>query len=332
MRVAAGPIFVSLALLPFLMAPWARADDEPRTAATVTAEPKSAAGPSDEAVRSADKQAVATPLAPAESHRRRFLKKGRLSDVRSSSQQAPQVAPIAVTELPWERLQQLCSGDAAPEPMILVPSTLAEAMRRVALWGDSCPFCGHVHASKDAAEAQQLPSPESKVTKGKLLTSEPADDTASEKPTAQPLVAGEPAQVILDTQKRIGKSVLEGTEFSGSPELLIQWIRVLDEENRRRQAALDENTRAEITVVSDEDESVTPRSQVGALREACRDLQQVADLLEEQNLFDSADSIRSFAEVLRRQSRQKLSQSEPAADETAPDDCRSEPRHANSKR
>ncbi len=266
---------------------------------------------------------------PTESHRRHASKKKHIEQAPPESQLILRAEPIATTETPMERLQRLCAGEVELPTPVIVSSTLAGAMRRVATWGDYCPFCGQAHAEKPAPAAQR-PAAAPKVTQ-KLLTVAASEDVREAPPSAQPLRPGEPAQVILDTQKRIGKSVLEGTEFGGSPELLIQWIRALDEENRLRQAALDEGTRTQLTAVPDE-ECVTQRSQVEALRTACHELGEVADLLEEQNLFDAADSIRGFADVLRRQSRQKLAESESDANNT-PDatEPHTEPRHASSK-
>ena len=191
-------------------------------------------------------------------------------------------------------------------------STLAEAIRRLAGWGDSCPMCGRPHAddenAADAGVVLKAPAGERPILSYHRLARQ-----AGDAPSPEALRAGEPAQVILDTQKRLGKSVLEGTEFSGSPELLVQWIRALDEENHRRQAAPPAASPYEsIEVALEEDLPVTAHSQIVALREACRQLQQAADVLEEQNLFESADALRTAADGLRRQSREKLGESEQA--------------------
>lgn len=206
---------------------------------------------------------------------------------------------------PLERLEELRGDEVVLQP-IIVRSTLADAMRRVALWGDCCPICGHSpsgnkHKPADAHHGGE-PLPRQQVL-------DVEDAKPVQEPAPAPLRAGEPAQVILDTQKRLGKSVTDGTEFGGSPELLIQWIRILDEENRRRQLAMEEADREEPLVPLGDDLSAKPHAQVEALRQASRQLQEAADLLEEQNLFEAADSLRGFADVLRHQSRHKLSQS-----------------------
>jgi hypothetical protein len=230
-----------------------------------------------------------------------------------------------VSETPIERLQQLCSGDVVLQP-IIVRSTLAEAMRRVALWGDCCPMCGHPASEKEPAAAPPS-EPSNRLTQKRMLDVEESDAKQEKDASGEPLRAGEPAQVILDTQKRLGKSVTDGTEFGGSPELLIKWIRILDEENRRQQLALEETLRSEPADESDEEEVMDLRSQVDTLRQACHQLQETADLLEEQNLFESADSIRGFADALRRQSRHKLQELDATGDESA-----SLPRHARPTR
>jgi hypothetical protein len=231
-------------------------------------------------------------------------------------------ATLAETaDAPIERLQELCSGEVVLQP-IIVHSTLAEAMRRVALWGDCCPLCGRSPLGKDQ-NAVEMHRPTDSLTRRKVLDIEVPDAVPTREAAPAPLRAGEPAQVILDTQKRLGKSVTDGTEFGGSPDLLIQWIRILDEENRRQQLALEETEQVEVSEPCGEDARGTARSQVEALRLACRQLQEAADLLEEQNLFESADSLRGIADVLRRQSRHRLSQDSPV-DETPT----GQPRHA----
>lgn len=184
------------------------------------------------------------------------------------------------------------------------PLTLTEAMRRVAGWGESCPLCGKPHAVEGDATAILPATPVPEVGQQELDYSG-VGKQASNAPSPNSLRAGEPAQIILDTQKRLGNSVLEGTEFSGSPELLIQWIRALDEENRRRQPQQHLQFES-IPVTVAEDLPVTPQSQVAALRDACRQLQEAADLLEDQNLFESADSLRAAADSLRHQAREKV--------------------------
>ncbi|HWB11105.1 MAG TPA: hypothetical protein VG826_17890 [Pirellulales bacterium] len=217
----------------------------------------------------------------------------------------------SVTELPVDRLRQHWSGDVNLPLPARDRATLTEVIRRLAGWSDSCPLCGKacplcgkVQVDQDQELVEAVTPPKASTDHpalGQIGRGEPGDEALG-----QPLRAGEPAQVILDTQKRLGKSVLDGTEFGGSPELLIQWIRALDEENRRQQAMLEEVSRADVDELDQEATSVSGQSQIEALRSASRQLQEAAELLEEQNLFESADAVRAIADSLRRQSRQKV--------------------------
>jgi transposase-like protein len=218
----------------------------------------------------------------------------------------------AITDLPIERLRRSATGDVDVHAVETDHTTLAEVMKRLAGWSDSCPLCGKACPLCGKSQADQdlpdlvAPTPS---TNGQLLDRRGREEPGDEAPS-RPLRAGEPAQIILDTQRRLGKSVLDGTEFGGSPELLIQWIRALDEENRRQQAMLEEVSRADVDEVEEDLSDVSGQAQVEALRNACRQLQEAADVLEEQNLFESADSIREIAELLREQSREKVGQRE----------------------
>lgn len=230
-----------------------------------------------------------------------------------SSQRVPRVVRTAGDPAvhPVERLRAWHTADVEPQKVLVADRSMpADVMRRWLGLGESCPLCGKPHAAEGDDRAARLQPPTDQPTLGYTgLTNQTA--TA---PSPHSLRTGEPAQIILDTQKRLGKSVLEGTEFDGSPELLIQWIRALDEENRRRQAA--QTPRFEsMPVAVEEDLPVTSHSQIAALREACRNLQEAADLLEDQNLFESADALRASADGLRRQARDKIGESEQAAGE-----------------
>ena len=279
----------------------------------------------DEAACPDEVVAPATSDDDADSHRRHvYLRSVRAVTI------APQPLPFAAADE-----VAVPTGDRSPKPWkdglyvrdpVVERSTLAEVMRRGALWGDCCPLCGQSHAGHDVDEAEE--SAAKPATRLRRMFNENrvdgGDDAVQQKPGTA-LRAGEPAQVILDTQNRLGKSVLDGTEFGGSPETLIQWIRALDEENRRRQAVLEEASPLEAEVVAEQTpdgerrvvtqikarttkEAVTAQSQIESLRAACRNLQEAADLLEEQNLFESADSVREIAGVLREESRQKVGQ------------------------
>jgi hypothetical protein len=290
--------------------PYATADEpsEPSTAtldanraSSSPAEPGAAAPQAGDAAQAPSNQAA------SDSHRR---KTAEAQPSAKSSRRSH--SPSAVTELPSERLRQRASGYDfnVAGPPLADRATLTEVIRRLAGLTDSCPLCGRACPLCGQAQidhGQDLPetvlppkaSPDRQMLGG--IGREETDEAL-----CRPLRAGEPAQVILDTQKRLGKSVLEGTEFSGSPELLIQWIRALDEENRRQQAMLEEVSRADVDEVDAETPALTGQAQIESLRQACRQLEEAADLLEDQNLFEAADSVRSVADALRRESREKF--------------------------
>ena len=240
--------------------------------------------------------------AGVDSHRR----KGLESDARQG-RLVPQVGSAPdPTVVPVERLRAWHAADCEIKPAANAESAgTADVMRRWLRVSDSCPLCGKpcptdCDATKNAAPSQP---PQSDAQGSGLERLAKLTDKA---PSPVALRAGEPAQIILDTQKRLGNSVLDGTEFGGSPELLIQWIRALDDENRRRQATQPARQFESMQVTVQEELPVTSHSQVSALREACRQLQEAAELLEEQNLFESADSLRAAADNLRQQARERI--------------------------
>jgi transposase-like protein len=250
----------------------------------------------------ASEETIESPSFAAESssHRRRRAEE----DAKHPSSRRWRGGMTAVTELPIERLRQRWNTDAQPQATFSSRSTLTEVMKRLAGWSDNCPLCGKPHSGAMNDLEEEAAPPKLSVaghpTLGHVGEDQPSL-TGDE--LSRPLRAGEPAQVILDTQRRLGKSVLEGTEFGGSPELLIQWIRALDEENRRQQAMLEEVSRADDEDAEEQPPAVTARSQLESLRNVCRQLQEAADALEDQNLFLPADEIRHVADNLRRKSR-----------------------------
>lgn len=258
----------------------------------------------------ASEETIASPPFPAESssHRRRSAEE----DAKHPSSRRWHSGATSVTELPIERLRQHWNSDAQPQAAVSNHSALTEVMRRLAGWTDICPLCGNPQVDVNCGLDVAAIPPKLSVSDRPKLAHVGADQPS---PTgnelSRPLRAGEPAQVILDTQSRIGKSVLEGTQFGGSPELLIQWIRALDEENRRQQAILEEVSRADDDETDDQPPAVTARSQIESLRSVCRQLQEAADTLEDQNLFLPADEIRQLADNLRRKSRAIASTREP---------------------
>jgi hypothetical protein len=251
------------------------------------------------------------------SHRRRVADE-QTSDKSSRRSHA---GMSAVMEPPIERLRHRLNADVDVHVVHAAPvarSTLTQVMRRLAGWNESCPMCGKPHAERDAGLADVVPPKLSAADREMLGYVGQDTSTDDEKVLSRPLRAGEPAQVILDTQRRLGKSVLDGTEFGGSPEMLIQWIRALDDENRRQQAILEEVSRADSDDVEADQQAVSRPSQIESLRSACRQLQGAADSLEDQNLFEAADSIRGIADGLRRQSRTIVSELETKKQDPAP--------------
>jgi hypothetical protein len=234
-------------------------------------------------------------------------------EIRKSSRRMP-ADPGDITELAIERLRQRSNLDVDEIRPVLVAdrATLDEVMRRLANLDETCPLCGKQCADRDGGNdvaGTQVPN-QLNVRGRRPLNDVAHDESSKVGALARPLQTGEPAQIILDTQRRLGKSVLDGTEFGGSPELLVQWIRALDEENRRQQALLEEVSRTDVDDADADRPEVSKQSQVDSLRNACRELQEAADLLEEHNLFEAADSVRAVVDGLRRQSRTIFSELE----------------------
>lgn len=248
-----------------------------------------------------------------DSHRRKEERDGGAN----TSHLVPQVerAPDP-TVVPIERLRAWRAADCEVHQTPVFQQALPpDVMRRWLGSGDSCPLCGKSCSVDCEATKIAAPSPPA-LTDAQASGLARLQKLTGNAPSPMPLRAGEPAQIILDTQKRLGNSVLEGTEFGDSPELLIQWIRALDEENRRRQATQQARQFESIPVTVQEDLPVTSHSQVSALREACRQLQEAAELLEDQNLFDSADALRAAADDLRHQAREKIGEAADAANDS----------------
>lgn len=167
----------------------------------------------------------------------------------------------------------------------------------------ACPLCGQArHGDGNAAVASDLPI---SALERSPFRSESGPGAAADKDDeqAERLRSGEPAEVILEMRKRLGASMLDGTDFSGPPDVLVKWIRALDAENRLRQTEEDPAD-GEDECASGPERDI--HEQVKALREASRQLQAAAELLEDQNLFESSDHVRELADHLRQQSREQL--------------------------
>jgi hypothetical protein len=176
----------------------------------------------------------------------------------------------------------------------------------------ACPFCGR--SPQDGENAPVVSDlPKSALDRSNFQSEAGPASAAGQENDPETLRPGEPAEVILEMRRRLGVSQLDDTDFSGPPDLLVKWIRALDDDNRRRQA--EEAQAAELGDYAEGDSECDQetgwqsgvREQAGALRDASRQLQAAAELLEDQNLFESSDEIRALADRLREQSRQKLS-------------------------
>ena len=199
--------------------------------------------------------------------------------------------------------------------------TLNEMFRHLGWDQDACPLCGRACGSDDSAAAHD--TCDSLLTKApffRRLFTPDGDDRHAPEAAAQrkapALRPGEPAQLILDLKRRLGSDVFAGTEFGGSPEVLIEWIRALDNESRRQSPNRDaDDSPGNVAAIASPPASQDSASEIDALRKAARKLGEAADLLEEQNLFYAADQVRAEADALRRQARERF---EAAALTTAP--------------
>lgn len=140
----------------------------------------------------------------------------------------------------------------------------------------------------------------------------------------------EPAKVILDIREQVGPKLFEGTIFedagwrartSGTQDRtdqraqLVRCIRDL-QQNREQCAGHCEvcceaqceneceNHCEFAESAGGEEAAPTAQAAVPALRQAWRQLDQAAELLEEQKLYDRADQLRSVAQQLREQARE----------------------------
>lgn len=187
-----------------------------------------------------------------------------------------------------------------------VAARLSDMLRQLACGEGGCPTCGHSAASDDdLPQDREGLSPATPFFE-RFSDRGPAGDEvrkAPKKDAADGLRPGEPAQVILDLRRRLGRDVYHGTDFGGSSETLVQWIRTLDEEDRRQSTSADTCNPPD-DLLPDSGSDVA--TEINVLREAARKLGEAADLLEGQNLFDAADEVRSAAEDLRLQARERV--------------------------
>lgn len=142
-------------------------------------------------------------------------------------------------------------------------------------------------------------------------------DEAADKDGAK-LRPGEPAQVILELRERLGNSALEGSEFTVKPDALAKLIRALDREAQQEEPAPPVYSAPEESLPQPPaEEAADHQAEISALRLASRQLDEAADVLEQQNLFERADELREQADRLRRDARAYL-QDPSAAPPTPP--------------
>ncbi len=146
------------------------------------------------------------------------------------------------------------------------------------------------------------------------LDAKDADVDESTEPEEK-LQPGEPAEVILELREKLGNSALKGSEFTVKPEAFAKWVRALDrelsEQESQRADASEQVMPAPVEPSLDADEAT-----ISALRAASRQLDDAAELLEQQNLFERADELREQADRLRRDARAYLKErAVPAANE-----------------
>jgi hypothetical protein len=184
-----------------------------------------------------------------------------------------------------------------------------------------CPWCGARHATNadattDVEEADANESIEPRALAHylkELLTRNVAHERPAKRKltTKQKLRPGEPAQVILELKERLGDGALEGTEFADSPDVLVQVIRALEAEQQEQfddEAATADAPHRRVQAAATADAPQPKRlaaneAAIEALRATGRELDLAADALEEHELYERADQLRTLADELRRDSR-----------------------------
>lgn len=216
--------------------------------------------------------------------------------------------------VPEHRMNQALIGERpALAPLVRLAVRPGGVLNRLDCGDAACPLCGRACPT---ADDQEVPDDDDGVS---LLRKTPlfqrllarrhvhGEATPPDGKKPESLRPGEPAQVILDLKRRLGNDVYDGTEFGGSPEAMIDWIRTLDEEDRRQLAnPAATETEGDAAAAPPLRTDGAAAMEIDALRQAARKLGEAADLLEEQNLFDSADDVRSAADALRRGARERV--------------------------
>jgi hypothetical protein len=132
-------------------------------------------------------------------------------------------------------------------------------------------------------------------------------DAAGER--EEKLQPGEPAQVILELREKLGASAVRGTEFTVEPKAFARWVRALDREHppEAPEVAVEvPQTTYPQYVEENAAAANVDEATISALRGASRQLDDAAELLEQQNLFERADELRDQADRLRRDARAYL--------------------------
>jgi len=204
-----------------------------------------------------------------------------------------------------------------------------------------CPWCGTPHRQDsletpnvNVLDTQPADAIEPKALANylkELLTRNGDEDRPATKhrlKTQEKLRPGEPAQVILELKERLGDGALDGTEFADSPDMLVKLIRALEAEQGQDEE-VDESERksSEAPLPISSGMEVEQRFRIDALRGASGKLDEAANYLEEQDLFERADEIRSLADKLRRDARAAVGAIAPRGKRSDPGPKPAELRH-----
>jgi hypothetical protein len=153
-----------------------------------------------------------------------------------------------------------------------------------------------------------------------LPKAEDAAEYVPEEPAEVKLREGEPAKVLLQAMKQVRPSILDGTIFQdsrpiddaeamplegeGSAAIIVRCIRNLEAQADRHR--LPEGTACVSSSPAPAAPTAVPEASpeaVAALRQAGRDLEETANMLEERGLYDQADHLRAVAQEMRIQAR-----------------------------
>lgn len=242
-------------------------------------------------------------------------------DVNPAELSAP-ASPEGASPAPRHRMHQALIGQR-PRCDTL---TLGNMLRHLGGEENACPLCGQkCDTAEDEADEDDI---HDRDAGGSLLSKAPflqrffvrahadrGDSKSEAQRESADLRPGEPAQVILDLKRRLGSDVYEGTEFGGSTKALVDWIRALDEQDRRQPPQPDaDESPSDLPVAAPSAPAAVAAVEIDALRKAARKLGEAADLLEEQNLFDASDEVRMVADELRFRARERVQASQASSE------------------